>query len=215
MITVVTYKWFNPQGRYNAVYTYTEEHVHKLRSMLKRHLHIPHKLVCVTDDALDLDPTEVEIRPISSYLGLSGTWQKLHFFSPSWIGRASRMLLLDLDCVILDDITPLVQQEGDIVLWKRAQVRNPYNSSMVLYTPGTRPRIWGSYSKSFVDKISEKGGDQEWLSFILGHDEKGFPPGIVKFDPSDYAKPDARIVFFNGCRDPSIYAYPWIKENWR
>ena len=47
MISVICWKW----GKlFSPVY------VNRLRSMLARHLHIPHRLYCITDDRRGLDP---------------------------------------------------------------------------------------------------------------------------------------------------------------
>ncbi len=142
-----------------------------------------------------------------------------------------RILLMDLDVVILRDITPLVDRPEDFVTWEprlyyalKGQYSR-YNTGFILMDAGARPEVWDEFS---VERAQRELGaihegvvdEQAWITHILGPDEAVWPwDGDVR---SVRATPDpqsARIVFFNGPRAPGMAAmqaeYPWIKSNWR
>lgn len=232
LITVVCFLWHDPTGRHNHLYEYSAEYVNKLRSMLARHLSLPHELVCVTDepDGLHRDirvvPTPAEVR------GWPGMLRRLVIFREDAAELFGlRILLMDLDVVILRDITPLVDRPEDFVTWEprlyyhlKGQYSR-YNTGFLLMDAGARPQVWREFS---VERAQRELGaihqgvvdEQAWITRILGPDETVWSwDGDVR---SVRATPDpqaARVVFFNGPRAPGMAAmqaeYPWIEANWR
>ncbi|MFM8903690.1 MAG: glycosyltransferase, partial [Verrucomicrobiota bacterium] len=56
MATILCMKWGTKYG---------PEYVNRLRSMVRRHLRMPHRFVCLTDSSAGLDP-DIECFPIPS-----------------------------------------------------------------------------------------------------------------------------------------------------
>ncbi len=232
MLTIVTFCWHDPNGRHNHLYTYTTDYVNRLRSMLGRHLHLPYELVCVTDtpdgldDGIRVIATPAEVRDWPGHL------RRLVIFREDAAELfGERILLMDLDVVILRDITPLVDRPEDFVTWEprlyyalKGQYSR-YNTGFLLMDAGARPQVWTEFT---VERAQHELGsrhegvvdEQSWISHILGPDETVWPwDGEVRSVRATPTPQSARIVFFNGPRSPAMPAmqaeYPWIVEHWR
>src|SRR5262245_11477262 len=102
MITVVLWKWGD---------LYTADHVNLLSRALKRHLHVPYTVFCITDNSDNLDP-DINVFPISFTSGKRNL-RRLWIFSPAASLLGSTLLQIDIDMVITGDITPLVTSFTD------------------------------------------------------------------------------------------------------
>lgn len=128
MITVVCWLWKRPDGSR----LFGPEYVNKLRNMLARHLHREHELVCVTDDRTGIDPG-VRTERITAFQDTPRCRRRMKQYDREFAGRlGTRILSIDLDVVIVDDITPLVDRREPLVLWKVGYA-GVYSGSFVLY----------------------------------------------------------------------------------
>lgn len=235
MITVSCYLWFDPKGKCNHVHVYTPEDVHLLKRMVDRHLRMPHEFVCITDQPEAFDDTDVRAVELDWSKHVPGTrFNKLMCYHPDaekLIGK--RILQMDMDCVIVDDLTPLVDRNEDLVLWRNPNFvpqkprRTKYNSSMTLVTAGCRSDIWNDFDPEVHPKPLRKiysGTDQAWVATRVSSNEAHWTreDGVYGIRRSSDVVPgvgenlpgNARIVFFSGQRSPVQPelqdAYPWI-----
>jgi hypothetical protein len=229
MLTIVAFKWFDPNGRHNHLFVYGPEYVNILRNMLERHLSIPHRLVCVTDDPEGIDPRVKIVDMPVEVEDWPGMFQRLILFRPDaekLFGK--RILAMDLDVVIRANIDDLVSREEDFVMWEPRlyHMRNGdysrYNASMILMDAGCRPEVWTEFSVAKAQRRLKDAGlavdDQSWISHVLGPDEAIWPwNGDIVSVKAVPAPQRARMVFFNGPRSPATMQeeYPWIAEHWR
>lgn len=226
MLSVVCFLWRG--DRHAEHYTYTADYVNRLRSMLARHLKAPHELVCCTDIPEGVDG-RVRIAPLpSDALGLGSLNPKLYAFHPD-APFGSRMLMMDLDTVIVRDIGPLLETGAEIKAWSvRPGTPGRFNTSMVLMDSGAFPDVWERFDpKTSLDAAEAAGMDrweQGWVSYVMdgrGETWARSGEGIESFQPRhDWRLPDsARIVFFPGRRSPAMpelqARHPWIEEHWR
>lgn len=239
MLSVICWKW-TPAPGYRS--TFGPETVNVLRRMVARHYPHPHRFLCVTDDAAGLDP-KVEIVPLwnefatlpSPHGGHNPScYRRLRMFHPE-IGQVfgERFVSLDLDCVIVGDLTPLWHRAEDFVAWGDT---NPlpgshYNGSMILLRAGARPQVWTDFDPASSPRLALQarcfGSDQGWISYCLGPGEARWTQadGVYSFRNDIYPRglgrlpSGARIVFFHGHVDPwSAYAQqncPWVREAYR
>src|SRR5690606_37410399 len=118
MLTISTWKW-------NGTREFTSQHVNTLFRAVADNLTLPHRFVCITDDAAGLDDNitvvplpefnHIKVRP-----GFPSCYIRLKAFEPEFAKTiGERILTLDLDTVITGDITPLVDRDEDLVLWRR------------------------------------------------------------------------------------------------
>jgi len=235
MLRVVTWKWGSGIVHKKRI-KFEARHVNILAMMVKRNLSLEHEFVCITDNPKGLAE---DIRVIPLWDGglreLKGCYVRLKMFSKDMaevIGP--RFLSLDLDCVIMGDITPLVDRKDDFIIWgEDDRIKAPYCASMMLMDAGSRAWVWEKFDPKVVKtggrmrRIWGYGGsDQSYLNACLYPKEKTWTrkDGVYNFSPDiveryDGKLPDnARIVFFNGGHDPSIpiyrNRYVWIREHW-
>ena len=235
MLDVVTFKWRSPRG-YRS--TFSAEHVNTLAAMVARHLPLPHRFTCITDDAegiashIRVLPLWDDFASVPSPHGANqpSCYRRLKLFAPDaaeWMGE--RILCLDLDCIITGDMTPLVDRPEDFVAWGDTHPKTPYNGSMWLLKTGARPKVWTDFDPARSPAIGRKlgylGSDQAWISACLGPREPKWTTadGVYSYRchiaPRGNALPsNARIVVFHGAVDPwgkKAQAMPWVREHYR
>jgi hypothetical protein len=216
VLTVVCWKWDGWRAGYTA------EQVNVLERMLKEHLHLDHRLVCVTDDPTGVRCETMEIwnYPVVETLqGRPNCFRRLRLFSDEAGDMfGPRVLSIDLDCAIMGDITPLITDHDFRIL--QGEVA-PYNGSMWLLRTGARPRAWDEFDPDTFHQAIAKtrtarhrpyyGSDQAWLSYVLpGEATWSEADGVYQYRNlalrSADVPNDARIVFFAGSRKPWDHA---------
>lgn len=175
-LTVCTWLWRQPGCRTR----YTAEHVNTWARMVSRHLTLPHRLVCLTDDPSGI---EIETRPVptdfatvrtdrwSPRKGYPQCYRRLALFRRD-IGEllGPRFVSMDLDCVIFSALDPLFDRDEDLVLFRGTGPRRPYNGSMILMDAGARPGVYEDFSQAAAERAARRhlGSDQGWLAYKLG-----------------------------------------------
>lgn len=235
MKTFVTFMWH--QEGYRS--EYKAEHVNILYRMIKRNYHGEFVLVLITDKPKGVDPSIWcvplwgDFSDIPSPHGTSfpSCYRRLKIFS-SWAKQAlgEDLVLLDLDCVIIKDITPIVNRNVEFMAWGGTNRGGGYNCSLVLHKAGTRQRIWKTFNPKTSPQRAFKNGfvgtDQGWITLCLG---KGIEPTFTTEDgvysyrndiaPNNGILPEnARIVFFHGKVDPwspEAQRLEWVRQNYR
>lgn len=236
MLTVCCFLWWDERGKRNPLYVYGRKHVARLKAMLARHLSLPHELVCVTNI-----PGKVEgvcrTVPLDMRTFVPATrYGKLMLFrrdAGEIIGK--RILYLDLDCVIVNSLDPVVSRPEPLVLWRNPNADIPrrarYNSSIILMDAGCRPELYDGFNPQRHPaeiKTYTSGTDQAWISHkcsateahwtledgVMGASRPGARKGVGSELP-----PHARVVFFPGQHSPCMAScqekYPWIAEFYR
>lgn len=96
---------------------YDANDVNRLYRQVSRHLLLPHRFICFTDDKDGIDPS-IDCQPLPE-LGLpdghSDTrWRKLALFRHDLGNMTGEVaLFLDLDLVVVDDLSPFFDLPGD------------------------------------------------------------------------------------------------------
>lgn len=209
MITVMCSKWGDKYG---------PEHVNILKSMVKRHLHMDYRFVCVTDDPEGLDCDTLHINDVmpSWETCRDGCFRRLDLFRPEvskFLGK--RFVSIDVDCVILSDITPLFERGEDFVIWKHPVHRDRYCGSMFMMTAGARPHL-AKVKREGNRKFA--GTDQAVMADVLGPNEATWDENdgiFTKLLIRRHLPSNARIVFYPGNRDPSTDRDSWAVRNWK
>lgn len=209
-LAVVCWLWKGWRGE-----MYKAHHVNVLEHMVRKHLHIPHRFVCATDNPVDI---KCETIPIWSdpQVQVQGRrpncYRRLKVFSreAKSIFKADRILSIDLDCVIFDDITPLVTDDDFKAMMGKA---SPLNGSMFLHTLGTRVGVWNTFGcnaqdlmrrKEMATKVRLFGSDQAWMSYCMPDAPQWTTvDGAYHYTLLNQDIPaDARICFFAGSHKP-------------
>ena len=241
LLTFVCWKWDSskyPHGRKKRR-AFNSHHVNVLFAMLSRNISLPFRLICVTDDPVGINP-EIEIIPIwDEFRELGGCFLRLVAFKREFELFGPRFISIDLDCVILKDITHLFTREEKFVIWHpRKAVRwlpqgekgKYYCGSLWMLTAGERSIVYDTFHpENFslgFDGRYEGGTDQKHISKTLYPNEACWTidDGVCLF-VDDLARPkrgvvaveDPSIVFFNGRFMPDDYEclkISWVRENY-
>jgi hypothetical protein len=235
MITVLCWRWKAP-WRYRS--NFTPATVLALKRMVADHYPHRHRFVCVTDDPRGLDGVDtfpiwrdhIAITPPEG-MRWPSCYVRLRAFSDearAWWG--DRYVSLDLDTVITGDLTPLFERREDFVIWNETDwpETQHYNASIWLHTPGTRTQVWDTFdpkrSPREAYRAGGRGGDQAWISYVLGPGEAVYTPadGVLSYrrhielaGVNGRLPAHARIVNFHGVVDPwsaPAQALPWVRE---
>jgi hypothetical protein len=138
MITVSCWKWRRPDG----TDLFEARHVNTLRRMLARHLDLDHEVVCVTDDATGIDADVRIVEMPTRFADTPRCRRRMQQFSREFArGIGDRILAIDLDVVIVDDITPIVDRPEPVVGWKVGHA-GVYSGSFVLFDAGALDGAW-------------------------------------------------------------------------
>lgn len=204
MLTVVSWLWKGWRP------VYTPDHVIALRNMLAKHLQLPHRFVCVTDQVV---PGVECIAPWPSPLAprehnMPDCYRRLRLFDMPELGE--QLLSIDLDCVILSDITDLIAKalphDFHILQGKAA----PYNGSMWFVKPGANSHVWTDLSERVAqdalkrrDELGRRpfGSDQTVMAYLIP-DAPMWTTADGIYQYVGKRGPDAKIVFFAGRMKP-------------
>lgn len=235
MIDFVCFKW-KPFARYRS--TFLSEHVNVLGRMISRNYGGEHRLTCITDDPVGLDES-IRVLPLwddhadvpnPSAPGRGPScYRRLKIFKSDagqWLGR--RIVQIDIDCIIVGDISPIVDRDEDFIIWGDTNKHTYYNGSLIVFTAGCRPQIWDDFDPVKSPEMTKKrglyGSDQAWISARLGPGEKKFfrRDGVYSFrndvKPKNQLPKEARIVIMHGAVDPwsaVAQGIPWVRHHWR
>ncbi len=242
MIEVVCWKWRPAKGYRSA---FGPDTVNVLQRMVARNLRLPHRFSCVTDDPAGIDPA-VRVIPLQDHFASvpnpsnprnPSCYRRLWLFSDEArevLGE--RIVSLDLDAVIVGDLTPLFDRPEDFVIWggqsvkPRSQTYNWYNGSLMMLRAGTRTQVWSKFDPARSPQLAHnagcRGSDQGWIAYCLGRKEAtwGLRDGVYSYridvqPAGGRLPPNARIVAFHGQYDPwqptMRTRHGWIREHYR
>lgn len=181
---------------------YGSEYVLRLRDAVARHLPVPHRFVCFTDDPVD------GVECFSPPADLPGWWSKIGLFK-----LKLPLIYFDLDVVITGDLSPLLDWQGFSAIKDWWQ---PGINSSVMKLSGKETHVWENFDPKLMRKY--RGGDQEYIG-------QQFPPNLKTFPPNyfpsykankcqDGPPSDALAVIFHGFPKPSQCSAPWVHQAW-
>ncbi len=145
---------------------YGPEYINRLYAMVRRHLRGDFRFVCLTDSS-DGMRAEVQCLPIPDLALPPGIpergWKKLTSFEADLHGLKGTALFLDLDIVIVGDITPFFEQPGEFLIihdWKRPW-RMTGNSSVYRFELGAHADVLGhfrSHARTGAGEVPQRTG---------------------------------------------------------
>lgn len=227
---------------------YGPEYVNRLYAMVARHLRGTFEFVCLTDDARGVR-AEVRCLPIPSLDLPPGIpergWTKLTTFEAELHGLRGTALFLDLDVVIVGDITPFFEQPGEFLIihdWKRPW-RVTGNSSVYRFQLGAHADVLTEFRATQEEVRLRLRNEQAFLSEVMHRQGRlaywpadwccSFKYHCIPAWPTSYWREPAfpagtRIVIFHGEVNPPdalegrrnrrfrhIQPARWVAEHWR
>jgi hypothetical protein len=229
MLTVVCWLW----RQENRAVAYKPEAVNVWANMVTRHLTLPHRLLCITDNPTGI---EIDTHPLWEDYGIRNPdwgitrpqcYRRLKAFSKEMQPiLGDRFVSIDLDCVVTGSLDPLLSREEDFIINRGMTQKNIYNGSMWMMNTGCRSHVWETFDPKTSPKQASRwlGSDQAWMRESLGPFEKTWGPedGVAAYlrihrIPKWEVK-DTKIVFFQGTLKPwdsTAQNLKWIKEHYK
>lgn len=228
MLTVLTWLWRQD----NVVNQYKPQYVQTLKSMVDRHLSLPHRFLCITDQdvpGVDCVPLLEEMPRVKNKrwaVHRPQCYRRLRLFDPAVRDIVGdKYVQMDLDTVIVDSLDPMFDRDDDLVINRSIGVSNSYNGSMWMHKVGTYSSLCFDFNEDealAANKAGFIGSDQAWMRWHLGKDAVptwSAEDGSYQYHslkPTKDLPGNARIVFFAGSVKPWHYEVePWVREHYR
>lgn len=228
-VTIICMKWGTLYG---------PDYVNVLYNAVADNIDIPFRFLCLTDDDRGIRDG-VECQPIPD-MGLGagefafGGWPKLCVFARDLYGITGRALFVDLDTVIVGNITEMFDQPGGVVLIREWPRFNDHfrarkmrgMTSIFSYEAGAEPQILDEFLADPALAQTQVRHEQAWVT-RTAKDMRFWPEGWVvsfkrnllayplinRFVPPAEPGPEAKIVAFHGVPRP-IDVVPDNGQQW-
>jgi len=176
VITFVCFKWRgkDPNREFKSPY------VNTLYRMLAANYDKPFRFVCMTDDSVGLID-EVEAMPLPDMVDIPAPNGDLYpsCYRRLWLFSAEaaevfpgQVVCIDVDTLILENVTEFFDRDEDCVMWADADLRGlKYAGGLWMLRTGTRTHVWDDFDPVESPKITKAAGlvgsDQAWMSYCL------------------------------------------------
>ena len=217
---------------------YGPDYVNKLYSMCRRHITLPFRFVCLTDDVTGVDDG-IECLPLPDPQ-FKGVWHKLSVFRPRLYDITGRILMIDVDVVIVDNMDGFLTLPGSFCINLDWNAETPtLQGSIYRLEAGSLPHVYERLAATYPDSCAPYRGEQGWLTANI-KEWTTWPDGWSvsykkhcdrwRWFPSRVPK-GAKIVNFHGIPNPpdalrghwtgkkgELVRRPrarWIAKHWR
>jgi hypothetical protein len=145
------------------------EYVNRLFGMVSRHLCVPFRFVCFTENSVGIrdeveiqDLPELDLAPESPERG----WRKLTVFKKDFGGLSGATLFLDLDIVVVGSLYEFFTHSGDFLIAhdKKNPKKIEGNSSIFRFEIGQHSEILSYFEQNSELVKSEVRHEQAYLS---------------------------------------------------
>jgi hypothetical protein len=209
-VNVVCMKWGT---------AYSAEYVNRLHRAVSHHLTLPHRFVCLTDDASGIEPG-VEILPLPEVpeqaMREISPWRKLGMFAPTIGDLSGKTLFLDLDLVLVDSLDAFFTYSNKFAIMENVTQKGQGigNSSVYCFTLGAHTDVLDYYKSHTAEVHAANSNEQIYLSRKIGDIVfwphawcKSFklqclPRGLLRFFIAPKIPAGCRIVVFHGRPKP-------------
>ena len=208
--------------------------------MVMRHLTVPHRFVCFTDNASNLN-TNIDIRGLPITGKYAGWWWKPYVFKEGHFNNGDTNLFIDLDMVIVSNIDKLIEyRPNDFVGLEdvsRVFGRGPVKlgSAVMRWPANSYGNIWTAIENDPA-LMKKFHGDQDLIWHLYKNEIKFFPADWIRSykwevrNRSELVRigaswtfntirtpeinPETAILAFHGTPNPHEVKDPIIVDNW-
>ncbi|HEY7885773.1 MAG TPA: glycosyltransferase [Cellvibrionaceae bacterium] len=172
-VNILCVKWGNKYG---------PEYVNKLFSMVSRHLSLPFRFICLTDNPEGIKPG-IDVKPIPSVgfedfdlrkpWSLNHGWLKVTSFAKPLHDITGPTLFLDLDVVIVDNIDCFFEPAGEFRVIKEWDKRDyTGNTSVYRFASGAHPDVIENLKFNKPNILQRVRNEQEYVTGYLARQGK-------------------------------------------
>lgn len=201
------------------------EYVNNLYHMVKRHLTIPFRFICMTEVADGIEDG-VEIRPLPDfkepppeYLKHCSAWRKIALFDEQVFDLTGKILFFDLDVVVIDNIDCFFNFSDKLAIQENWSQRNRLigQSSVFCFEIGKYTHLLEKYRQQQDEVLKNNRTEQLYITRELGEGNFDFfpdgwcksfkfhcmPGGVLNsfMQPTKIPK-DAKVIVFHGNPNP-------------
>lgn len=229
-LTVVCWMWRGERK-------YLPVHVNALHKMVRKHLTVPHRFVCIAD-TLDGFAPGIEVMPMPEGAvrlaamrspegaNMPSCYRRLWLFSEEARRLGDRVLLTDIDAIITGNIDHLVARTETFVGWRPIVDwgnKERVAGGMYLMTTGAHTEVYDDFNKSAIGEARAagyRGSDQAWISYKLGKTAATWAESdgiyaLSDFKQSETPPPDALVIHFCGHTKPWHVGVPkWVRAHY-
>lgn len=225
MLTVVTFLFDGWRHKAQGVKVFNKAVVNTVYKQYRKHLTVPHRFVCVTDEGpegllcehFDINqfPNWPEKAP-PNWTNRASDFFRLDMFTDFGKVFGDRVLMTDLDVWVRGNIDHLITDEPFRVL----ACPYGYCTALYLFTPGARPELAEYNPETWTDEVIAlkaagrfvPGSDQSVVNARARPDEAVYGPedGVYLISPADHTIPrECRLAMFFGTMKP------WLRPEFR
>lgn len=178
-VNIVCIKWGTKFG---------PEYVNILYHMVRRNLSLPFRFICLTEistglhEAIEVLPLPVFREPPAEFLNNCLCWRKLALFGKGYHDIEGKVLLLDLDVVIVGKIDSLFTYSDKLSMaenWDQPG-RMIGEGSVICFEMGKYPHLLQRWEEDAASVYRNYRTEQVYLPQVLGReDSEWFPEGWV------------------------------------
>lgn len=197
---------------------YTREWPAKLKRMVSLRLR-PHRFVCMSN----VDVPGVETLPLVH--NWPGWWSKIELFRPG-NGLDGRVLYLDLDTLIVDEINSIADFDSPFALMPSYHritggkaaggpgIVDRYQSSCMVFDAGAGEAIYNRFAFDVASEMFR--GDQDWIGHIAPDLDTLPGKWFRKLrDCTDGPRKDVRVVLSMPWKnDTAAKQFEWVRDIW-
>ena len=192
---------------------YDHKWVNRLYRAVQRHLTLPHRFVCMTDDS-----SAIQCYTKKLPADVQGWWAKIALFRKGVFDGP--VLYLDLDTVITDSLDFVGEYKGDFAILRDFYRDDGYGSGVMLWNKPV-PHVWENWVAQF--RPQHALGDQGWMEEQIQNADRlqdVFPGKFVSYKVDcaarDALPEGAAVVCMHG--EPKNHQFPeahWVSRAWR
>lgn len=199
---------------------WSEEYVRRLRDGVSRNSSVPYRFVCFADRELYIDGIEHRRLNPPSW---KGNLPKTYVYSPE-AGLEGRVMLFDLDNVIVGDLSDMLAYNGPLCVRGRLHSMKPRqpDGDMISFEAGSdmAKHLWAKACDPVVVQRSMDGREREFILWAAPKADQwqDVCPGQVvsyRLQCRGRLPKGARVVSMHGRPRCHEVTDSFITENWR
>ena len=202
------------------------KYVNELFKGVTKYADRPFEFICFTNEKLKVNKG-IELRPFPMHTE-KGVLPRVYMFSEKAGLRDRQVLCLDLDVVIMGDLKPLMEYQGQFCARSKFKRGQEYklDGDIMSFRAGkeTEDIFWKPFIKD-VNAAEEltQGRERYWMRHVAGQTadrwDKVAPGKVVSFkwhvQSRHGLKPkNASILTCHGFPRPHQISIPWVKKLW-
>lgn len=188
---------------------FSADYVNKLRVQVANNTALPYRFLCLTDDSKDV---VADCKPVTPWL--PKWWGKLTLFQKNPYGITGKILFIDLDTIIVNNIDSLLSYDSDLCMLQDFTKPERYGSGIFLLQANSHLEVWNNFSSNVIDDY-KLPGDQLWIQHQVKHADTWPASWCVSYKlHAKLSIPlDAKVVCFHGKPRPHE-TNGWTERYW-